>query len=472
MAQIIAPSLREHRQRATSVLVIALTIALAILTITGVGTVAFVSLIGMAICAICFFRKEAYIDWWIFIPLAAYVLMNFISAWCAWGDPLYGYGPLHIIYLSLYAAACSLRDAEAKLLRLLCVGLAVVAAVAAIIGFIVQSFTASATRLEYVVGTPNGLGIFFVLAWFALESSRMEVVRQKGTNEPSTLGRSRLYHFLSRCEPLILVALAMTLSMGSLVALGIGLIVLFISRFRATGGKEAFRFATVILSRIFLSIAIGFLMYMAGERADAPILCLVILAYITVMICLWNRFDSFLKSSGKFANIISLVGLLCIPFALFMRPNAGATFAERFEMMGNGISYLGVDPLVGMGPFTWRLANIQDAGNYFNTNHIHNIFIHAGVEFGLIAMAALIIIAVRVFIKRYREAQHGEDAALLFHMLTDTGFFYVGIVGMFIFTANGSITPAKKLSSVGTKLLFGCLFLLHFIILWGYIASF
>ncbi len=57
-------------------------------------------------------------------------------------------------------------------------------------------------------------------------------------------------------------------------------------------------------------------------------------------------------------------------------------------------------------------------------------------------------------------------------MLTDTGFFYVGIVGMFIFTANGSITPAKKLSSVGTKLLFGCLFLLHFIILWGYIASF
>lgn len=80
MAQIIAPSLREHRQRATSVLVIALTIALAILTITGVGTVAFVSLIGMAVCAICFFRKEAYIDWWIFIPLAAYVLMNFISA--------------------------------------------------------------------------------------------------------------------------------------------------------------------------------------------------------------------------------------------------------------------------------------------------------------------------------------------------------------------------------------------------------
>jgi len=57
-------------------------------------------------------------------------------------------------------------------------------------------------------------------------------------------------------------------------------------------------------------------------------------------------------------------------------------------------------------------------------------------------------------------------------MLTDTGFFYVGIVGMFIFTANGSITPAKKLPSLGTKLLFGCLFLLHFIILWGYIASF
>lgn len=89
MAQIIAESLEQHRNRSASVLVIVLILALAILTMSGVGTTAILSLIGMAICAVCFFRREVRIDWWIFIPLAIYVAMNFISSYVTHDNPLY-----------------------------------------------------------------------------------------------------------------------------------------------------------------------------------------------------------------------------------------------------------------------------------------------------------------------------------------------------------------------------------------------
>ena len=57
-------------------------------------------------------------------------------------------------------------------------------------------------------------------------------------------------------------------------------------------------------------------------------------------------------------------------------------------------------------------------------------------------------------------------------MLTDTGFFYVGVVGTFILTAGGSESPAKALSKIATKVLFAALAILHFVILWMYLALF
>lgn len=447
-----------------SALVIALILALIILSMSGVGTTAILSLIGMAICAICLFRKEAQIDWWIFIPLAVYVAMNFVSSWVNHENPLFGYGRLHIIYLSLYAAICCLRDQEMRFLRTLVVAWAALAACLSVFGFVYQSFTTTTTRLAFIVGTPNGLAIFLVLSWFALQSCRID----SDEKHPN-----KLFKIVSRFEPVILIAIAMTLSIGSLLALFVGLIVLFVSRARATrSANETFRFAVSQLARAFLCVLIGFLMYMAGERAEAPFLCLVILLYIVVMVILWDRFIKFANNSTKFSLVISLIGLLSIPFAIFMRPNAFATFGERIAMMGNGLSYLGEDPLVGIGALTWRSLNLQDPDLYFNTNHIHNAFIHVGVEFGWIAMIALIVIAVRVFVKHYKEAQHAEDGAFLFHLLTDTGFFYVGVVGTFILTAGGSTTPGKTISNVATKLLFGSLCIVHFLILWNYLAMF
>lgn len=157
MAQIIAESLEQHRSRSASVLVIVLILAFAILTMSGVGTTAILSLIGMAICAVCFFRREVRIDWWIFIPLAIYVAMNFISSYVTHDNPLYGYGRLHIIFLSVYAATCCLRDREMQLLRVLCIAWPRSLPAVQSSFFAVQSFEIASTRLSFFVGTPNGL---------------------------------------------------------------------------------------------------------------------------------------------------------------------------------------------------------------------------------------------------------------------------------------------------------------------------
>lgn len=265
MAQIIAPSLREHRESKSnklakgslSALVVILFASFIILSVMGGGTIAFLSLIGIAICITCLFRREVRIDWWIFIPLAVYLIMNLISSWTTHENIMRGYGCLHLIFLTLYAASCSLKTNEANLLRCLCVLWAGIAAVVSVVAFTYQAFFVSPTRLEFVIGSPNGLGIFLVLSWFALQSCRM------------TEERGKIFTIVERFEPFILVALAMTLSMGSVAALVVGLIVLFVSQGRSTSWKQSAHFMVALVGKVVLCLAIGFLMYMAAERADA-----------------------------------------------------------------------------------------------------------------------------------------------------------------------------------------------------------
>lgn len=276
MAQIIVPSLREHRESKSnklakgslSALVVVLFASFIVLSMMGGGTIAFLSLIGIAICITCLFRREVHIDWWIFIPLAVYLIMNLISSWTTHENIMRGYGCLHLIFLTLYAASCSLKTNEANLLRCLCVLWAGIAAVVSVVAFTYQAFFVSPTRLEFVIGPPNGLGIFLVLSWFALQSCRM------------TEERGKIFTIVERFEPFILVALAMTLSMGSVAALVVGLIVLFVSQGRSTSWKQSAHFMVALVGKVVLCLAIGFLMYMAAERADAPILCVAILAYL------------------------------------------------------------------------------------------------------------------------------------------------------------------------------------------------
>ncbi len=435
--------------------------ALAVMTLSGVGTIGIVSVLGLVLCGVGMSQSTARIDWWVLIPLAVYVGMNLVSSLVTFQDVVNGYGGVQLIYVSMYALSCCLDERAARRLRQLCVLWAGIAAALGIVGFAASSFFVSVTRLAFVVGAPNALGIFLVLGWFALLTCRLD----EGADD-------RLTRIIGRLEPVLLVAMTLTLSMGAFVALLVGIVVFLAGRLRTHGWREVVGDAFVLVSKIATCIIVGLLAYMAAERAAVPVLCAVLVAYVGAMACTWPRFGEFLREHAMATKAIAIVGLLSVPFAIVMRPTSLATFAERIHMMGNGIGYLGNNPVTGVGPGQWRQLNLHDADTYFNTNHIHNLFIHAGVEFGIIAMIALVVVAVRCFVKRYRQAQHGEDAAFLTHVMMDTGFFYLGVTGMLMLTANGSASPARELSKRGTRALFAALGLAHLAILVTYLAMY
>lgn len=439
--------------------VLALFAALILLTFTSVGVTTLISLLGILLCLVGVTQRSARIDWWILVPLAVYVVMNMVSSYMTYQSIAIGYGPVQLVWVTIYILSCCLSAKGTSLLRALCVLWAAVVAVIGIVAFAASSFFVSVTRLEYVLGTPNSLGIFMVLGWFALTSCRWD---------ESASGR--LNALLPHLEPLILAALALTLSMGSMASLVVGIIVMMAGRKRGRTWRQVCHEAAITLAKVVLGIGVGLLMYLAAERAEAPVLCVILVVYLALMAILWPRFERFLSKSRAASLLLLLAGILCAILALVMRPGSVFTFAERLQMMANGIGYLDDKPLTGVGPMQWRLLNIDDADIYYSTNHIHNVFIHAGVEFGIIAMVALIVIAVRCFVKRYRQAQHGEDAAFLFNLLTDTGFFFVGVTSMFMLTANGSVTQAKELPRVDTVVLFVALGILHAFALFSYLS--
>ena len=121
-------------------------------------------------------------------------------------------------------------------------------------------------------------------------------------------------------------------------------------------------------------------------------------------------------------------------------------------MMRNGLGYIMDAPLLGLGPLQWRFLNMQDADKYFNTWHIHNIFIHIGVELGLPALTALVLIVFR------RWQKGGQNtagfAAFLFHNMMDTSFFYMGITSITLMSVGDPHAESSTVSPIAAKLIF------------------
>ncbi len=439
-----------YHQLLNHYLLICLFFALIVLTLVGVGNVILVSLLGVLLSLVGVMQGRTNVDLWILLPLLVYNVFSWISSYRTFGNPVEGFVSLQLIFPVIYLLSAYLSPHEQLRLRKLCVVWVGVVAVLGIMQFLYGAVVmGSAKRLGGLLGNPNGMGIYLVLGWYAWLGFE---------------GR-----FLSRLEPFLLIALGLTLSMGSFAAMAVGIVTLLALKKRQHSWFDTFSYCRVLLARISLGVAIGFLLYVGAARTNASWICLFIAAYALYAAWCWQRFATFLQERNKIAFLLAMLGILVAAGAVIMRPSAAATFGERLAMIKNGIGYLGMNPLFGVGPYQWRVLNLADGDIYFNTNHIHNIFVHVGVELGWIAMAMLILIVVRCFWKRKDFALLPACVAFLFHSMIDTGFFYLGIVALLLFTVGEPCRGGSALSFIGAKVLFSLLALVFLGNLWWYL---
>ena len=451
-------------------MVISIFMALFILTWVGVGDVPIVCVLGLILCAAGCSGRCGQTDLRVLIPLVVYDLANMASSYAAYGNITDGYGALHLIFPVLYLLMSCLEKGELLLLRRLCVVWAGITAAAGIISFVFRAVTrGSAARLGGFLGNPNALGIFLVVGWFLLMNCLEEQHKQEEQ-------RTGWYSALPYAEPVLLIGLALTLSMGSFVAMAAGISAVLIMK--CTGKKaelsvrETARFACRILARASLGVGTGILFYLAASRTSVPQICLLLFVYAAAVVILWRKYDLFLQVYPKMAAGISAVGILVAGAAVVVRPSSVATFSERLQMMRNGIGYLTANPLLGVGPYQWRILNLQDRDIYFNTWHIHNVLIHVGVEFGWIAMGMLILVAAGFFRKKAEPWRKAGFTAFCIHNMMDTGFFYLGITTLVMLAFGNPSERGKGLKSGALKICFGvfaaffafhlCFYAVHF----------
>lgn len=422
------------------VLVIML-LALAALTMGGVGSPDAVGITGLVLCAAGLSQREAKADLWVLGPLAAYLLLGGVSSYITYGHFAGGYTATQSVLPVLYLLMACLDGRDLLLFRRLSVLWAGYVAAHGLAQFLRKALDGTAGRLGGMLGNPNPLGIFLVLAWFGLTAW------MPGENEKGLLPA-----LLRRLEPLLLTALALTLSMGSFVALAAGMAYMAAGWLRREGWRAALPRTCRMLAKAGLCVGLGILMYFTARHTGIPWFCLVLLAYLLALMALWERLDRFLRDLPWAAGTMTAFGGLVAAAAVAIRPSSIATFAERLEMMRNGLGYILASPLLGVGPYQWRLLNLRDADTYFNTWHIHNIPIHIAVELGLPAAAALMVIVVHAF--RKKGPNRAGFTALVCHCLMDTGFFYLGTMSLMTATVGEPERGGTRLSTAAVRALF------------------
>lgn len=422
-----------------------LILALAALTLGGVGSPVSVGGVGALLCVSGCLQRKARADLWAVLPMGMYLLLGLLSTYRVYGTLAEGYVPCQAVLLAVYLLMGCLEGEEVRLLRRLAALWASGAAAAGVVEFTLHALQGSGARLGGLLHNPNALGIFLTVGWFTLQAGL------SGQEEPE-----RLRKLLEHAEPILLTALALTLSMGSFLALAAGMLVLLVQYRRGRAWREVFAYACRILARASLGIGLGLLMYFTARHTRIPWFCLLLLAYLLALAVEWPELNRFLRAVRPAAAVMAGCGVLVAAAAIAIRPSALATFAERLEMMADGLGYIPDHPLLGLGPYQWRLYNLHGGGKYFNTWHIHNFLIHVAVELGIPAALALLAVLVRCVRKGLAPAA----AAFVFHGMMDTGFFYLGVTALALITAGEPRKGARKLEGSPVRLVFAALFVL------------
>ncbi|MCI8295526.1 MAG: O-antigen ligase family protein [Lachnospiraceae bacterium] len=490
-------------------------LALIILTQIGVGDMRTVSMLGLLLCVVGIAQPAAQVDLWILLPLIGFDLIGIASTVAAYGNITDGYGTFYAVFPLLYLLTACLDKKEQRMLKQLCVLWTGTVAAAGIGQFLYHAlWQGSARRMGGLLGNPNAMGIFLVVGWCVLQGFLPEWEEEEGqeTEQRVQKGKRRqkerggqeepkgwsVAHgrLLAHIEPVLLVALTLTLSMGSFIAMAAGICALLIGKRRSGRGRAALagdggqvpgraalagngrqipgrallagdgrraggspstilRYACQLLAKAVLGIGTGMLLYLAAARSGLPVSSLLVLVYGVALAILWPRFLRFLEAYPKIAAGLSALGVLVAAAAVIVRPSAIATFTERLEMMQNGLHYLTQSPLLGVGPYKWRYLNLADSDKYFNTWHIHNVLLHAGVEFGWIAMGMLLMIGGRAFQKKTEPSAKAGFTAFCIHNMIDTSFFYLGITSLTLLAAGDPGCGEKQVRGPALKALFG-----------------
>lgn len=383
--------------------VLFLFLGFASLTLCGAGNPLVISVLCMCLSVGGFFTESVRIDLPVFFCLSGMFCMGTLSSYLVSGHCFSGYSATWLLFVLMYVITCSLSDMERRLLHRLLVFWAGLIVSFGIIAYSIGSFSGSPGRFGWLIENPNAMGIFIVIAWF--------LALQEG---------------VTRLEPVLLVGLGMTLSMGSFLSMGVALLYLSWIYYRQFGFKNMVSRTASLGVRIVVCLYVGFLFYFSSTGRCPRGLCLFPFVLLLFLFLSWSRVSEFLEDKRRIFVVIVLMIIVLCSFAMYLRPSSVDTFVERLYMMRSGFRYLFDNPLLGIGQYNWRGVDYSDGGIYFNTWYIHNAFLHVGVEVGIVVMVCMICIPVRYLIRFGYDTDVGW-VAFVVHSLIDVGFFYTCI---------------------------------------------
>lgn len=209
-------------------LLILLALALVALTFTATGNPIVVGMMG---CILCIAGISAHgavkVDLRVLLPMVIYVLLCAASTFAVGKGITESYLFSHALYPVLYLVMAYLDKIDLQRLKRWCALWTGMVAVIALAQFMQKALTGMGARLGAVLGNPNSLGSFLAIGWCILVSFQPE------DDEYSTVAA-----VMRRIEPIVLATLALTLSMGSFLALAVGMLVMVIQKRKPQAGGE------------------------------------------------------------------------------------------------------------------------------------------------------------------------------------------------------------------------------------------
>ena len=390
------------------------------LSFTSAGNPELVGLLSVVLCVSILTKRSMKLDLWVFIPLILFIVFSIVSSFLAYDLLTRGHVCVQAVLPVIFLAIASMDSREARLTQQMVVAWTVLVSAIGIVLFVGNAFTGEIFRMKWPLTSPNAQGIFLAVAWFALQGLK---------------DNDKMNSILKHGEPLILTAFALTLSLGSFGSFVIGAIAMLLYSKRGRSWGTVGADAAVMIVKLVISVGTGMYLYLAPSWGDLPAFNVVTIVYLIVLVAFWPTLEAFLRAHMCITAPFAILGPVAAVVAMLIRGSAPATFLERLAMIQNGIGYLSVNPLFGVGPFQWRPLNMMDGDLYFNTWHIHNTLLHTAVELGIIAALMLVVVAVRFFVKRRNPEQRGSFIAFIAHNMMDPSFFFSVVPGFLMVTA-------------------------------------